>query len=150
MGLRNHVAPLILLALLAVDATYVVTQGISVTKKNLYSTGRLKKINVEVYWDAAATQIVEVIEWGDLIEPGDIVLRLIYIKNTGRAPITLSLNASYWNPPEVKDFLSLGWNYDGSIIGKGAVIPVNMTLTVDPGITDIDAFSFLIEITGTG
>jgi len=66
-------------------------------RATLSSTGTVKAINVEVFWDSDCTQIVSDIDWG-LVEPGENTSNTVYLKNTGNAPLTLNLSCSNWIP----------------------------------------------------
>ena len=123
--------------------------GLLTTYVTLSSTGSVKAINVEVYWDLECTQVVSSIDWG-VPEPGDSINKTAYIKNTGTAQMTLHMSCSGWNPVEAGDFLALSWDREGAVIDAGEVLPFTLTLTVSDTISGITDFSFNIVIEGTG
>lgn len=116
---------------------------------NLRNTGTLKTINVAAYWDSACTSQVTSVDWGT-VEPGSTKNVDIYLKNTGNAPITLSLSVSNWSPSNASNYVSLSWNYSGQQISPGSVVQVTLTLTVSSNVSGISSFSFDMTIVGTG
>jgi hypothetical protein len=127
----------------------IAVSGLLTTSRTLRSTGTVKAINVEVYWDAACTQTIDSIDWG-FAEPGDNIVKTVYVKNTGTAPMTLSMSYSDWDPVATGNYLSLSWNRESTSLGLGEVIDSTITLTVSPDISGITAYSFNIVIEGTG
>lgn len=139
----------ILMVILLLANVYTIVQGITLGRKQVLSRGRIKKVGVEVYWDASGTDTIIQVDWG-MLEPGQASKVLIYIKNTGNSPITLVLYTSDWLPEETGTYITLGWNYTSAVLDKKEIIPVELTLTVSPDILDIDVFDFIITIEGTG
>lgn len=123
--------------------------GLLTTSKTLSSTGSVKAINVEVFWDSRCTQIVSSVDWGAQ-EPGGSINRTIYVKNNGNSQMTLSMSCSGWNPAGVDSYLTLTWNREGTIIDADEVLPSVLTFSVSESITGITDFSFNIVIEGTG
>ena len=123
--------------------------GLLTSSRNISSSGTVKAINVEVYWDQGCTQIVENVDWG-YAEPGDAVSRTIYIKNSGNVPLTLGLSYSDWIPAEAGDFITLEWDQEGSTINAGDIQQAALTLTISTDITGVTDFSFNIVIEGSG
>jgi len=146
--LKEQLWTILFIALLLADV-YAIAQGITLGKKQVLSRGRIKKIGVEVYWDASGTDTIIQVDWG-MLEPGQASTVLIYIKNTGNSPIALVLYTSNWLPEETGTYITLGWNYTGAVLDKNEIIPVELNLTVSPGIWGIDVFDFIITIEGTG
>jgi hypothetical protein len=123
--------------------------GLLTVSKTLNSTGSVKAINVEVYWDFDCTQIVNSIDWG-VPGPGDIVNYDIYVKNTGNAPMNLSLTTASWTPAETESYLFPSWNGEGATIASGEVMAATLTLAVSEDVTGITDFSFTVIIMGSG
>jgi len=123
--------------------------GLLVTQKILSSSGSVKAINVEVYWDFECTQVVTSLDWGNP-EPGDSLNRTIYVKNTGSAPMTLSISCSGWSPTEAATYLTLSWNREGTQVNAGEVVNAVLTLSVSSSVSGITDFSFNIVIEGSG
>ena len=127
----------------------LVVSGLLTVSKTLSSTGTVKAINVEVYWDLACTQVVSSIDWGTP-EPGDSVSQTVYVKNEGNVPMNVSLSASGWSPVGADTYLGVSWDSEGALIAAGGVLQAVITLDVSSSITGITNFSFDIVIEGTG
>ena len=139
----------ILVAVVLALASSLVVSGLLTVSKTLSSTGSVKAINVEVFWDLACTQVVSSIDWGTP-EPGDLIDRTVYVKNTGNAPMNVSLSASGWVPVEAGNYLTMSWDREGAVVAAGEVVQAVLTLDVSVSITGITDFSFDIVIEGTG
>ena len=139
----------ILVAVVLALASSLVVSGLLTVSKTLSSTGSVKAINVEVFWDLACTQVVSSIDWGTP-EPGDSIDRTVYVKNTGNAPMNVSLLASGWVPVEAGNYLTLSWDREGAEVAADEVVQALLTLDVSGSITGITDFSFDTVIEGTG
>ena len=139
----------ILVAVVLALASSLVVSGLLTVSKTLSSTGSVKAINVEVFWDLACTQVVSSIDWGTP-EPGDSVNRTVYVKNSGSAPMNVSLSASGWVPVEAGNYLTMSWDREGAVVAADEVVQALLTLDVSVSITGITDFSFDIIIEGTG
>ena len=115
----------------------------------LTSVGTVTTVGIAAYWDEACTNTVTMVNWGN-IEPGESKNVLIYLKNEGNTPLTLSLNATDWSPSSAENYMSLGWDYSGGQIAAGGAIRVTLTLSVSSSASGISSFTFDIIITGTG
>ena len=111
--------------------------------------GVIKGINVEVYWDAGCTQNVTVNDWG-APEPGEVIYKTMYVKNSGNSQLTLHMTVSGWTPAAVENYLTLSWDREGATVDAGEVVQVVLSLDVSGAITGISAFSFNMVIEGTG
>ena len=111
--------------------------------------GTMKAIDVEVYWDSGYTDTVSAINW-TILEPGDSVEKTVYVKNTGNAPVTLSMTSSGWNPLEAEDHITLSWDKEDEKLSPDAIVEAVLTLSVSPSISEITDFSSNIIIEGTG
>jgi len=105
--------------------------------------------SIEVYSNSDCTEKVASIDWG-AIEAGSSKDVVVYVKNVGNAPVTLSLGAQNWSPSNATKYMKLTWNYGGQPVNVGAVVQVQLTLTVYANITGITNFSFDVLITGVG
>jgi len=133
---------------IAVFSAAVVT-GILTTSRTVGSSGTVKAINVEVYWDLGCTQVVDQIDWG-ILEPSDTPTKTVYVKNTGNAALTLSMTYSGWDPPEAGSYITLSWDKESSTVDPDGVTGAILTLSVSGSISDITTFTFDITIEGTG
>ena len=76
------------------------------------TSGTIVAVNVGVFADSACTQNLTSVSWGS-VEPGESVGRTIYVKNTGNAPVTLSMALSGWNPAVADGPISIVWDREG-------------------------------------
>ena len=136
---------LILLSLL----TGMGVSGLLSTQRTVNSSGSIKAINVGIFSDLACTQEVSSINWGTP-EPGDVVTRTVYVKNTGNANMTLYLTVNNWTPVNASNYLSVTWDEESTLITPDQVVEAVLSLTVDNGITGIENFSVQIVVSGTG
>lgn len=113
------------------------------------STGTIKKIGCEVYWDQVLTQPVTTIAWG-ILEPGKEYNRSVFIKNTSNVASQLMLGTEEWTPATASDYITLYWDYDNRTLAVGEVIPVTFTLAVASDITGITSFTFNIVLIAYG
>lgn len=123
--------------------------GILSTSLTLQSSGSIKAINVGVYNDLACTQEIASLDWGTP-EPGDVVNKIVYVKNNGNADMDLSLTVNNWTPVGASIYLTVDWNRQGYVLSEDQVVEATITLDVSSSITGIDNFSFEIVIEGTG
>jgi len=137
----NHKFSIIIAAVFLALISGITVSGLLTQSKILTSSGSVKSINVEVYFDSLCTQVANSLDWGTP-GPGDIFNKTVYIKNSGTVPVNLSLMTSSWTP--------LVWDSEGATVGAGQVLPVVLTLTVFDTITGITEFSFNIIIEGNG
>ena len=139
---------LIVAALLAIFSGLTVS-GLLTTSRTLTSYGSVKSINVEVYWDASCTEVVGSVDWSTP-EPGEAVNQTVYVKNSGSAPLIVSMTTSNWIPVEAASYITLTWDREGASIDPDQVLQALLTLSVSDTITGITDFSFSIVIEGTG
>ena len=137
----------LLIAIVAIFSGLAVSGLVTVTR-TLSSSGTIKTINVEVFWDAGCTQVIADIDWGGL-EPGESTSQTIYVKNTGSTAMMLSMTYSGWNPLEAGTYLSLTWDREGAIVAVDEVASAMLTLHVSDTIAGITSYSFDITIAGS-
>lgn len=148
MGSKS-VLPLLLVSVGLALAGAVAVTGILTASRTIGSSGTVKAINVDVYWDIEGTNVVSEIDWGS-IEPNESVIKTVYVKNTGNTVLTLSMTYSGWVPAEAGDYLTLSWDREGVTVDPDAVLAAVLTLSVSDSISGIESFSFNIVIEGTG
>jgi len=146
----KHKKYLGIIAIIALAITSgLVVSGLLTVSKTLSSTGTVKAINVEVYWDSSCTQVVNSIDWGTP-GPGDTVSQTVYVKNGGNAQMNISLTVSGWSPVGAGSYLGVSWDREDAVVAAGGVVQAVITLDVSSSITGITDFSFDIVIEGTG
>lgn len=135
----------VLLALLLLNGTVT---GVIQGQLTLPNVGTVRAIAVGVYWDAGCSDQVTSIDWGS-IDPGATVSEVVYIRNEGNAPMTLSSKTENWSPSTASTYMSLGWDYAGQAIDVDEVVRVTLSLSVSDAIEGITSFSFDIVIIGS-
>ena len=126
----------------------MVTAGVLVSSQTVTSGGTITAVNVGVYTDSACTVNCTSIDWGTL-SPGNSTTRTIYVKNTGTAPVTLSMTTTNWVPTNANTYLTLTWNRANYALAAGTSVSATLTLTASASAGAITTFSFNIVITGT-
>ena len=131
--------------ILTVIVLSVIIVGFGSSKSIVYASS-VNGLGVGIYWDQACTNRTLSLDWG-AIEAGSNKTLTVYIKNEGNSPASLWLESSNWTPSAASGYISLNWNYSGQVLSIDQVIPLKLTLTVDPIISGISNFSFDITIT---
>jgi len=148
MGSKSRLSVLLISAVLALVGTIAVT-GLLTSSRTIGSSGTVRAINVEVYWDIGCTQAVNQVDWGTL-EPGDSLNKTLYIKNAGNAALTLNMTYSGWDPLDAGNYITLSWDMEGGTVNPGEVVGAVFTLYVSNSTSGITNFSFDMVIEGTG
>ncbi|EMR74222.1 hypothetical protein MCGE09_00095 [Thaumarchaeota archaeon SCGC AB-539-E09] len=105
-------------------------------------------IEIDIYSDAACTQLINSIAWGE-IEAGGLVYTEVYVKNNGDQGVYLSLLTQNWTPSEAAYDMQLFWDYDDSTISPNEEMKITLTLVASSNIQGIDNFSFDIVLIGS-
>lgn len=113
------------------------------------STGTIKTVRCEIYWDQQGTQTATEIQWG-ILEPGKTASKVLFIKNKSNVMANLTLGVEDFDPPTAADYITLSWDYDGHKFNPDEIIAVTFYLEVSPDIRDIYEFSFYIVIIASG
>jgi hypothetical protein len=122
----------------------IISAGVLTTSTSLSSSGTISSVNVGVYSDSGCTQPLTSISWGSLA-PGETTTRIIYLKNTGTVPVTLSMTTSSWTPSNSNTYLSLTWNRESYSLTAGNTAQATLTLTASPSAGNITSFSVNIS-----
>ena len=140
----------LLFGVVIISALMIVgVSGLLTATKTIDSSGTIMAINIEVYSDLACTQPLSSLDWG-IPEPGDTVNRVVYLKNTGNADMSLNMYVSNWTPSGVDTYLSLSWDQENTVIAPDEVLQSTISLLVESGISGITDFSYQITLQGTG
>ncbi len=111
--------------------------------------GAIKAIGVGVYSDSACTTKLTSIDWG-VLDPGQSRNATAYIRNEGNSAMLLTQSAANWTPSNASNYITLRWDYRGSLLTTGSVVKVTFTLAVSSSISGITDFSFDLTIVGAG
>jgi hypothetical protein len=113
------------------------------------TSGSVFAVNVGVFSDSACTVNLTSISWGS-VRPGESVDRTVYVKNTGNAPITLSMTTSGWSPAAANGPISISWNREGTALNAGQSTVATITLSTSAGVSGITDFNVNVIVTGSG
>lgn len=142
---------------LAIAAIMMVAVVMAITStRTVPTTGTITGVNLGVFSDLACNNPIDStnkLSWGAL-NPGDNVPVTVYLKNSGSAPMTLSLqvDAASWNPAEAGTHLTIDWNKEGLVLpastsGFAAILTLHAPSNWKP---DLDTtFSVNVVIAGT-
>ena len=128
-----------IVAIISVASTTLVSIMLGESDSDIYvpSIGFIKTIDVETYWDQNGVNKRETLSWDEIkieklgwdeieIDP---VNTTVYVKSVSNFRVTLTMFPTDWNPVEISDYLTISWDYNGTIIDPGEIIPVTMTLS---------------------
>src|SRR3972149_4448739 len=117
-----------------------VTFAVLNVQRAIPSSGMVVAVNVGVYSDSACTLNLTSIDWGS-VYPGGSVPRTIYVKNTGNAPITLSMTTTAWNPAIAAGQINVAWDKENTILNAGQSTSATLTLSVSQNVSGVTSFS---------
>jgi hypothetical protein len=127
----------------------LMASGVLVSSQTLQTTGIVAAANIGAYSDYACTQSLTSISWGT-VSPGSSITRTVYVKNTGNAPLSVSLTKTNWTPTNANGPITLTWDLEGVTLNANQVVAALLTLSLSSGISGVTTFSFNIVISGTG
>jgi hypothetical protein len=110
------------------------------------ASGVLKAVGLEVYEDQACTVKLESIDWG-LLAPGESKTITCCVKSSSTVDTELFLRSENWDPAAAASFITVNWAYEGAVLPAGTVAVADLTLHVDPAISNVEGFSGVIIIT---
>jgi hypothetical protein len=141
-----------IVAVISVATTSLVSIMLSHSDDEIYlpSLGTIKTIEVETYWDPNGENRRENLTWNEIeiqklgwdevkVNPVNTTL---YVKSVSNFRVTLNMSLTDWNPVEISDYLTISWDYNGTILNPGEIIPVTMTLSASSSNAFID---YLVE-----
>jgi len=102
-------------------------------------------VGVGVYWDNNCGNTVSFVDWG-IVEPGSVKNVVVYVRNEGNSPVSLSMFGDNWNPSEASNYMTLSWDYASQTVDPQEVVQTTLTLSTSPSIEGITNFSFDIII----
>jgi hypothetical protein len=149
VNVRIAVLVVAVACLVGMAAGSALTFAFLTSQRAIPSTGLVVAVDVGVFSDAACTANLTSIDWGN-VYPGELVSRVIYVKNTGNTPVTLTLATSGWSPPVAEGQLTVSWNREGASLNPSESIAAALTLSVSSSVHDVSVFSVNVVITGSG
>ena len=110
--------------------------------------GTITTVNVAVYSDSSCTQACTAINVG-ILDLGSTATQVIYVKNTGTIPETLSMAVSDWNPPSAGSSVDITWDQQGTVLDAEQSIEAVLTITVASNTGSLTNFSCNVTLIGT-
>jgi hypothetical protein len=153
--LRDYLTKLKKMPVIAVIALVATALALTLTtaavlsvNQNVPLNGTIDAINLGVYSDSECTQTVTALNVGNL-SPGATATQIVYIKNTGNVPETLTMSVNNWNPTNAPTYLTLSWNRQNTVLNAGQSIQATLTLTAASNTGSLTTFSCDVTLTGT-
>ena len=141
-----------IVAVISVATASLVAMILSHSDDEIYlpSLGTIKTIGVEIYWDLDGENRRENLTWNEIqiqkLEGDEVQMNqvntTVYVKSVSNFRVTLNMFLTDWNPVEISDYLTISWDYNGTILNPGEIIPVTMTLSASSSDAFID---YLVE-----
>src|SRR3989304_2306696 len=107
----------------------IAASGVLVSSQTVQNSGIVASANVGLYSDYSGTQSISSINWGT-VSPSGSITKTVYVKNTGNAPITLSMTKTNWNPASADGPITLVWDREGTVLSANQVVAATFTLSV--------------------
>ena len=126
----------------------LLTTGLLMSYQTISSGGTVTTVNIEIYLDSNYSQNATFISWG-FLRPGENVSRMLYIKNSGTVPVTLTMTTESWQPTNASSLLTLTWDLENEVLNATQSTEAVLTLAVSPDTGNLGNFTFNIIITGT-
>lgn len=141
-----------IVAVISVASTSLVAIMLSNSEDEIYlpSLATIKTIEVETYWDPDGENMRETLTWNEIqIEKlGEDEIKVtpvnttLYVKSVSNFRVTLNMFLTDWSPVEISDYLTVSWDYNGTILSPREIIPVTITLSASPS---VDFINYLVE-----
>jgi hypothetical protein len=129
----------VIVAIISVASTTLVSMLLSESESDVYlpSLATIKTIDVEIYWDPNAENKTETLSWDEIkiekLEWDEIktetVNTTVYVKSISNFVVTLNISITDWDPEAISDYITISWDYNGTRLSPGEIIPVTMTLS---------------------
>jgi hypothetical protein len=149
--LKNHFTKKTIIAATCILAIIVLNTTIEnfASNKSIVYAESVKGIGTGIYWDQACINKTLSLNWG-IIAPGSSNNLTVYVRDEGNSAVSLLLRTSDWTPVSASSHITLNWNYTDQVLRINEVIPIELTLTVDPTIDETTDFTFITTITTRG
>lgn len=133
LRIQKHVYLQKILLILVLLVAYSLVVGITTDwffiSQTIPTSGNIRAIGVEVFWDKEGNDKVDSIDWGT-IHSGSSYNVTIQIRNISNFNTTLYLETANWNPVNLSDYANLTWDYKNQTVQPGAMVEVTLTLSV--------------------
>jgi hypothetical protein len=126
---RKVLLLMVIVAVVSIALTSLISVLLSTYADHyLPSLAVIKTIEVEVYWDQGAQNKADMIDWGE-IQTGKSLDTTFYLKSVSNFDVTVDLVLTDWSPPEISEYISITWDYDGSILEPQELIEVTLNIS---------------------
>jgi len=102
-------------------------------------------LELSIYYDSEFSKKCTHIDWGEL-SPGETGSQILYARNEGDYPSTLTMYTNNWQPSAVQSYLTLRWNATSTILQVNQSICILFWLQLNPQVQNVAEFSFNIYI----
>jgi hypothetical protein len=130
--------------------------------RTIPTTGTITVQGLEIYGgDIKSGQSGKVyVDWGELTL-GASKNAAFYVKSTSNVDVTLGLNVTNWEPPGIENYLTLSWDYNGTVLKSGSdqvplLVAVNLAVASSGDFIDflvknsVSSFGFDMTIYASG
>jgi hypothetical protein len=121
-----------------------------VNDQTVPTTGTLYVNGLEIYGgDIKSDSGNDSIDWGEL-SIGDSKNASFYVQSTSDIGVELGLNVTNWTPPGIEDYITISWDYNGTLLSPGSEAPL-VTVSLDVSSSG-DFIDFIVanEVTSFG
>lgn len=140
--------------LLSILFIFIVISSIAIAVRSLLTyqtilnnTGIIStSLDIKIYSDLACTIPLVSTQWG-VLNPGQSINKVAYLKNIGNVDATLTCIFKAWSPSGADTHFTVSWNRENAVIHANEVLPFQIDLTVKQTISGISSFSFNAFIT---
>jgi len=112
--------------------------------RTVSTTGSITVQGLEIYggdvkYDPQYETVI--VDWGELAL-GAYKNASFYVRSNSNVDVELNMNVTNFAPPGIEDYITISWNYNGTLLNPTQEIPITVNLEIASSIEFID---FLIE-----
>ena len=126
---KKSIRLLFILILITALVSFTIVFGLASLHLSIPSQGTIKTNGVAVYWTPNYDNKTTTIDWG-FIRPGSSENVVLYIQSLSNHPVFLNLSTSTIEPSSISEYLTLSWNYDGTLLDPAQTITVTLSLSL--------------------
>ena len=98
--------------------------------RTVSTTGTITVQGLEIYGGDIKSEGANVyVDWGELTL-GASKSASFYVKSTSNVDVELGLNVTNWLPTGIKDYVTISWNYNGTLLSPTQAILATVNLEV--------------------
>lgn len=111
--------------------------------RTIPTTGTISVRGLEIYGgDMKSDSGKDYIDWGEL-SLGTSKNASFYVQSTSNVDVELGLNVTDWTPAGIEDYLTISWDYNGTLLGpdqEPLLVTANLTVS-----SSEEFISYLVE-----